>query len=230
MPGLEDLLPQEIRHPQEMKCPVCLLLDTSESMSGEPIRKLNTAVSELKDALLRDEKAKKVVDLCVITFGGMITPYPFGTVEDFNPPVLTASGGTPMGKAILDGLDLLEERKKQYQEQGINKYRPWFVIITDGYPTDINEGDYKWNEVVTKISDFEKSKKIIPWAFGVEGADLQKLVKLLSSNGRVFELKGYDFGGLMQWLSDSLAIVSGSKAGQKASFDAPPATKIELEV
>jgi uncharacterized protein YegL len=234
MVKLEDLLPGEIRYPQEMKCPVCLLLDISGSMAGEPITRLNRAISDLKTALLSDDKAKKTVELCVITFGGLVTPYPFCTVEDFNPPSFDASGDTPMGEAVLLGLDLVEKRKEQYKAQGVNKYRPWMVIITDGAPTDMDVGDKRWIEVEEGIRNAETGKKIIGWAFGVPGANFQLLNKLFShqelEKRRVYDLEGYDYRGLFQWLSDSLSLVSRSKEGERIKVDTPPANKIELEV
>jgi len=234
MAGLNDLLPSDIRYPQEMKCPVCLLLDVSSSMSGEPVRLLNQGVSELKKELLNDNQAKKTVEICVVTFGGSVKPYPFCTPENFNPPTYTAGGGTPMGEAILQGLDLIEKRKEQYKAQGIHKYRPWVVIMTDGAPTDMSEGDTTWAQVVNKLEEYEENKKIIAWTFGVPGADFDALNKLLShqelDKRRVYELEGYDFKALFKWLSDSIAVVSRSKEGEKIKIDAPPAKQIELEV
>lgn len=202
MAVLNDLLPSNIRYPQEMKCPVCVLLDISSSMSGNPIKKLNKAVSTLKSELLRDEQAKKTVELCIVTFGGTVTPYPFCTPEDFMPPTYEAQGGTPMGEAILLGLDLIEKRKEQYRAKGIHKFRPWIVVITDGAPTDMDENDAKWVEVVNAIEENEKKKKIHAWAFGVPGADFDVLSKLLShqeiDNRRVYELEGFDFKELVE--------------------------------
>lgn len=232
MAGLSDLLPGNVRYPQEMKCPVCLLLDISGSMAGDPIRNLNEGLAKLQDVLLLDDQAKKIVELFVVTFGGIVTPYPFCTPENFKLQPYTAGGNTPMGEAILIGLDLLERRKEQYKAQGIHYYRPWLVLITDGEPTD---GDKpKWPEVVDKMMKAETDKRILAWAFGVPGANFDKLNELLShqepDKRRLFKLEGYDFKNLFLWLSASLSTVSRSKEGGKAQVDSPPAKKIELEV
>ena len=47
MGEMKDLLPVEVKYPQEIKCPVVLLLDTSYSMHGEPIELLNEGVALL---------------------------------------------------------------------------------------------------------------------------------------------------------------------------------------
>lgn len=232
MAGLSDLLPGSVRYPQEMKCPVCLLLDVSGSMAGDPVRNLNEGIMKLRDSLISDEQAKKIVELFVVTFGGVVTPHPFCTPENFKPSPYTAGGNTPMGEAIVLGLNLVEQRKEQYKAQGIHYYRPWLVVVTDGEPTDA--GNPKWQDVVEKLTKAETEKKILAWAFGVPGANFDKLNELLShqeaGKRRVYQLDGYDFKNLFQWLSASLSTVSRSKEGAKAQFDAPPANKIELEV
>lgn len=225
----EELLPDEIRYPQEMKCPVCFLPDTSSSMMGSPISELNKGLASLKSSLMSDDKAKKVVDLSIVSFGGTVKTSSFCTAEDFNPTPYAASGGTPMGEALLTAIDLIERRKGQYRKQGINKYRPWLVLITDGAPTDMHPGDSKWTQVVEAIRNGEQDKKFIAWAFGVRGANLQALNELLSYNERVYALEGYDFAGLFQWVSDSMSIVTRSKEGQAIEINEAPGTKIKLE-
>ena len=60
----------------------------------------------------------------------------FVTIEQFTPPSLEADGLTPMGEAINFSIDLIEARKEIYKSHGIQYYRPWIFMITDGAPTD----------------------------------------------------------------------------------------------
>jgi len=39
-------------------------------------------------------------------------------VDSFQPPTLTAGGGTPMGEAVRRALTLLRERKEIYKQNG----------------------------------------------------------------------------------------------------------------
>ena len=51
------------------RVPVCLCLDVSGSMDGEPIRELNDGVRMFYDAIREDETALYAAEVCIITFG-----------------------------------------------------------------------------------------------------------------------------------------------------------------
>ena len=85
----------------EPRVPCVLLLDVSGSMSGQPIAELNEGLVTLKDTLAADSLASKRAEIAIVTFGGMVTVIQdFVTAENFQPPQLNATGGTPMGQAI----------------------------------------------------------------------------------------------------------------------------------
>ena len=54
------------------RVPICLLLDTSYSMTGAPIDELNEGVKLFIEALKSDEIACYSADVTVITFGGSV--------------------------------------------------------------------------------------------------------------------------------------------------------------
>ena len=100
----------------EPRVPCVLLLDVSGSMSGQPIAELNEGLVTLKDTLSADSLASKRAEIAIVTFGGTVNVIQdFVTAEHFQPPHLTASGNTPMGQAIVTGLDMLATRKNAYR-------------------------------------------------------------------------------------------------------------------
>src|SRR5438034_874640 len=121
----------------EPRLPCVLLLDVSESMQGKPIAELNAGLQAYRQELLADPLAAKRVEVAVVTFGGEVrTVVEFTTTENFQPPVLTARGLTPLGSAVEQGLAMIGQRKQAYRDNGIAYFRPWVFLITDGCPTD----------------------------------------------------------------------------------------------
>jgi uncharacterized protein YegL len=218
--GLVDQV--EIGNPTQPHCATVLLLDTSGSMDGEKIAHLNQALSQFKDETLKDDLARKRVDLAVLTFGGSVQlVQDFCSIEDFEPPTLSASGGTPLGEAILKAADMIEERKRKYKQQGIDYYRPWLFLITDGAPTDMGPGDSVWNQVVARVHAGESEKKFLFFAVAVEPADTGTLAQIAPPSRPPARLIGTKFAEMFSWFSKSQAKVSSSKVGEQIQIESP---------
>jgi uncharacterized protein YegL len=197
----------------EPRCPCLLLLDTSGSMGGNPIKELNAGLIAFKDELSTDSLAMKRVEVAIITFGPVKVENIFCTDPNFYPPVLTAKGDTPIVTAIKQGLDLIRKRKEEYRSNGISFYRPWIFLITDGGPTD------EWKSSANLVHEGEASKSFAFFAVGVEGANME-ILKQISVRDPL-KLQGLKFRELFQWLSNSMKSVSQSVPGTLVSIESP---------
>ncbi|MBD2543688.1 vWA domain-containing protein [Planktothricoides raciborskii] len=199
---------------QEPRCPVVLLLDNSGSMSGQPIQQLNQGVAVFKQSLDQDPLAKLRVEVAIVSFGPVRMCQDFVTIDQFVPPQLKAEELTPMGEAINYALDLLENRKTDYRNNGILFYRPWVFLITDGSPTDT------WQPAAQRVRQGENDKKFSFFAVGVQGADMGILSQIATRSPLL--LNGLDFKSMFLWLSASLTQVSHSQPGANTMIQTPP--------
>ncbi len=212
----------EIANPQHPHCATLLLLDTSGSMEGDKIRQLNEGLRLFKEEILQDELARKRVDLAIVTFGeGVNVVQNFCSVEESIDMEFTAGGLTPMGYALTTAMDLIEQRKSEYKAKGIDYYRPWIFMITDGEPTDMKPGDPKWNATINRLHEGEAGKRFLFFAVGVEPANMQLLKDLAPSNRPPLRLKKDRFRELFTWLSKSTRKTSTSKIGDVVTLENP---------
>ncbi len=200
----------ELAENPEPRCPCLLLLDTSGSMNGAPINELNDALRLFRHELIADSMTAKRVEVAVVTFGPVELVSDFVSANGFYPPSLEAKGDTPLGKAVEYGLDLLKKRKKTLRDNGIDLYRPWIFLITDGEPTD------KWQHVKEEVIRGEESKSFLFFALAVNNAKLDVLRQI--SVREPLKLSGIRFRPLFQWISDSLKAVSHSNLGDKVNL------------
>ena len=204
----------------EPRCPCLILADVSYSMRGRPIAQLNEGLQSFKADLSSDALAAKRVEVGIVTFGPVKVRQHFETADEFRPPHLAYEDDTPMGRAILDGLDMLEARKDLYKQNGVAYYRPWIFLITDGEPTD---GEL-WKQAAKRVREGEASKAFSFFAVGVGGADMDKLNQV--SERGALHLEGLKFKELFAWLSSSLRSVSHSRVGEKVSLAKPDWTSV----
>ncbi|MDI9408223.1 MAG: VWA domain-containing protein [Candidatus Pacebacteria bacterium] len=199
----------------EPRCPCVLLLDRSASMAGERMDSLNQGIAEFRAAIANDSMALKRIELAIVSFGPVELVCDFTTVSDFIPPPLQADGDTPMGEAIELAIALIHNRKQVYKNNGVSYYRPWIFLITDGAPTD------DWSDAARLVQEGEAAKHFSFFAVGVGGADLVPL-KAIAVRAPL-KLKGLDFKGLFNWLSNSLTAVSRSQPSEVVPLVNPAA-------
>lgn len=213
---LEDAV--EFAENPEPRCPCVLLLDISGSMHNEPINALNEGLKTFRDELNRDNLAKKRVEVAIVTFNNDVNvAQDFVTADQFEPPVLEAQGLTHMGSAILQGLDMIEARKVQYRNNGVNYYRPWVFLITDGEPQ--GEPDSIVEQAAKRIQDDEANKRVAFFAVGVEGANITRLSQIVVRSP--LKLRGLNFQEMFIWLSASMQRVSQSKPDDQIPLPPP---------
>ncbi len=194
------------------RCACLLLLDTSGSMTGAPLDALNAGLRTFQNDLQEDGLARQRVEIAIVTFGGSVTTVQeFVSAREFIAPHLSANGGTPMGEAIVHGIQMVKQRKQIYKDNGVPYYQPWVFLITDGDPTD----EWKLAAEMARREAAAKSLTFFAVAVAQANADTLKTV-----TDRVIKLDGINFRELFLWLSASQKRVSGSKPGDQTALPA----------
>ena len=200
----------KIMAPNEAHLACVLLLDTSGSMTGQPIDSLNYALQTFKDQVAMDELASRRVDIAIVEFNNDARiVQDFTPIAQMQPITLRATGMTYMGAGIDLAIDIVKARNQFYNSVGTPVYRPWIFMITDGAPTDDieNAANRIWEE-----ENKGTHGKLKFFALGVGNYDRNTLFKLTN---RVIELIDTNFEGIFNWMSESMVAISVSRVGEE---------------
>lgn len=201
------------------RVPVCLCLDTSGSMDGDPINELNSGVCHFYEEIKADETAMYSAEISIVAFGGNGAECikDFATLDvNESAPVLDCDGGTPMGEAVNMALDMLEVRKQQYKDAGVDYYQPWLVLMTDGMP---NGDESELSRAIQRTDEMVQDKKLVVFPIGIgDEADMDTLLQF-SPKRKPVRLQGLKFKEFFAWLSRSVAKTSQSIPGESVPLD-----------
>lgn len=199
--------------PGEPHLACVLLLDTSGTMSGDPINSLNRAINDFKQKTSMDDLAQKRVDIAIIQFDDHASVVQdFRPISQMEPVTLTAGGCTAMGEGINLAIDKVKERNRFYASLGTPCFKPWIFMITDGAPTD------DITSAIQRIQEEENKGshgKLKFFALGVPGYDKETLFKLTK---RVMALNDTDFSGIFNWMSESMVAISVSRVDENVQL------------
>ncbi|UUO01123.1 VWA domain-containing protein [Mycobacterium sp. 852014-52144_SCH5372336] len=183
-----------------------VLADVSGSMQGAPIQALERGYAAFTHYLNNDVLASKRVEVAVVTFGTVATVLvPMQEARMLQPTRFTASGRTNMAAGVHLALDIIEDRKAAYKAAGLQYYRPWILLLTDGQAN--SEG---FDAAVQRLNATEAARGVTIFAVGAGPyVDWQQLSRM-SLERSPAPLEGLKYEELFEWLSASLSNVSNS--------------------
>ena len=207
------------------RLPVYLLLDTSGSMTGDPIQAVADGVKTLVADLKTDPQAQETAYLSVITFDNVAAQVtPLTEIGTFKEPALEAHGRTCMGEALKLLLDCYKkEIVKNTSAKQKGDYKPLVFLLTDGHPTD------DWENIADEIGAKVRSNKMFAKfvALGAgSNADIAVLKRLTDDVLVTHELKPDSLKAYFKWVTQSIVENSRSAeigAGESPSLPPPPA-------
>jgi uncharacterized protein YegL len=208
------------------RLPVYLLLDTSGSMTGDPIQAVGDGVKTLVADLKTDPQAQETAYLSVITFDNVATQVtPLTEIGMFQEPALAARGRTAMGEALKLLLDCYnKEIIKNTSASQKGDYKPLVFLLSDGHPTD--DWEKVADEIGAKVRSNKMFAKFVALAAG-SNADTAVLKRLTDDVLVTHELKPDALKAYFKWVTQSIVETSRSVdagAGEYLKLPPPPAS------
>lgn len=183
------------------RLPVYLLLDTSGSMSGEPIEAVKNGVQVMISSLRQNPQAIETAFISVITFDSVAQQIiPLTDLASFQMIDIKATGTTSLGEALKLVSSCIDREVAKTTTEQKGDWKPLVFIMTDGIPTD------NWQ---SGLQEFQKRKIafVVACAAG-RGADTN-ILKQITNN--VVSLDTADTQSISQfftWVTASIGVSS----------------------
>jgi uncharacterized protein YegL len=190
------------------RLPVYLLLDTSGSMSGEPIEAVKNGVQVMISSLRNDPQAVETAYLSIITFDtDARQAVPLTDLATFQQPNITAQGTTSLGEALKVLSKCIDSEVTKTTAEVKGDWKPLVFIMTDGQPTD------DWQSGLT---EFKKRRvgTVVACAAG-SGADTTVL-KQITDSVVSLDTDSESIKSFFKWVSASIG-VSSTKVGESGT-------------
>lgn len=183
------------------RLPVYLLLDTSGSMSGEPIEAVKNGVQVMISLLRQNPQAIETAFLSVITFDSVAQQIiPLTDLASFQMVDIRATGTTALGEALKLVSNKIDNEVAQTTTEQKGDWKPLVFIMTDGIPTD------DWQ---SGVAEFKKRKTSFTVACAAgSGADTSILKQITNDVVSLDNADSASISKFFQWVTASIGVSS----------------------
>ena len=183
------------------RLPVYLLLDTSGSMSGEPIEAVKNGVQVMISSLRQNPQAIETAFISVITFDSAAQQIiPLTDLASFQMVDIKATGVTALGDALKLVANKIDTEVAKTTTEQKGDWKPLVFIMTDGIPTD------DWQ---SGLAEFKKRKTAFTVACAAgSGADTSILKQITENVVSLDTADSASIGKFFLWVTASIGVSS----------------------
>ncbi len=183
------------------RLPVYLLLDTSGSMSGEPIEAVKNGVQVMISSLRQNPQAIETAFLSVITFDSAARQIiPLTDLGSFQMVDIRATGTTALGDALRVVSNCIDNEVGKTTAETKGDWKPLVFIMTDGIPTD------DWQ---SGLREFQKRKTAFTVACAAgSGADTTVLKQITENVVSLDTADSQSIAKFFAWVTASIGVSS----------------------
>lgn len=183
------------------RLPVYLLLDTSGSMTGEPIEAVKNGVQVMVSSLRQNPQAIETAFLSVITFDSSAKQIiPLTDLGSFQMVDIKATGTTALGDALKLVSNCIDKEVAKTSTETKGDWKPLVFIMTDGIPTD------DWQ---SGLNEFRKSKTAYTVACAAgSGADTSILKHITDNVLSLDTADSQSIAKFFAWVTASIGVSS----------------------
>ncbi|HEY1045863.1 MAG TPA: VWA domain-containing protein [Bacteroidia bacterium] len=182
------------------RLPVYLLLDTSGSMTGEPIEAVKNGVQVMISSLRQNPQAIETAYLSVITFDASARQIiPLTDLSNFQMLDIQATGTTSLGEALKVLSNCIDNEVVKTTAETKGDWKPLVFIMTDGLPTD------DWQ---SGLSIFKTKKTGIVVACSAGSNADSSILKQITDNVVAIDTDINSISKFFAWVTASIGVTS----------------------
>ncbi len=185
------------------RLPLFFILDCSESMIGDKLKKMDDGLQSLVRTLRTDPQALETVYISVLAFAGIAqTVAPLVELASFYPPRLPIGGGTSLGAAMDLLMAEIDRSVVKTTPEKKGDWKPIVYLFTDGRPTDNpNAALDRWK------SEYARRATLIAIGLG-QSVDFSVLQRATDQVIQFEDSQPGDFKRFIDWVSASVMVQS----------------------